>query len=157
MYGNATTTMCPPMLARNHHQCPQCQIPLAMLCNSYQSKGRGGNELGGLGGLWRSKLGAEHFVPKTTCDSKAVLIVRIMVLEVVLLELFVEGWKTVTAISIESRIQGITRLAFCDEGSNGSGHSRCSQRCLHRIQLLLRTNRRKRPCGRACKKVLQER
>ena len=119
--------------------------------------GREGSELGGPCGLWRCKLGAEHFVPKTTRDSKAVLIVRIVMLEVVLLELFVEGWKAVIAISIESRTQGSTILAFCDGGSNGSSHSRCSQRCLHRIQLLLRTNRRKTLCGRACKKVLQGR
>ena len=132
-------------------------MPLAMLCNQYQSEGREGSELGGPCGLWRCKLGAEHFVPKTTRDSKAVLIVRVVMLEVVLLELFVEGWKAVIAISVESGTQGSTILAFCDGGSNGSSHSRCSQRCLRRIQLLLRTNRRKILCGRACKKVLQGR
>ena len=155
MYANATTTTCPPMLARNRHQCSQCQMPLAMLCNRYQLEGREGSELGGPCGLRRCKLGAEHFVPKTTRDSKAVLIVRIVMLEMVLLELFVEGRKAAIAISIRRRTQGSMMLAFCDGGSNGSGHSRCSQRCLHRIQLLLRTNRRKTLCGRACKKVLQ--
>ena len=157
MCANATTTVCPPMLARNRHQCSQCQMPLAMLCNGYQSEGREGSELGSLCGLWRCKLGAEHFVPKTTRNSKAVLIVCIMMLEVILLELFVEGWKAVIAISIRSRTRRSSRLAFCDGGSNGSGHSKCSQRCLHKIQLLLRTNRRKTRCGRACKKVWQGR
>ena len=129
-------------------------MPLAMLCNGYQSEGREGSELGGPCGLWWCKLGAEHFVPKTTRDSEAVLIVRIVMLEVVFLELLVEGRKAVVAISIKSRTQGSTILAFCDGGSNGSSHSRCSQRCLHKIQLLLRTNRRRTLCGRACKKVL---
>ena len=119
--------------------------------------GREGSGLGGPCGLWRSKLGAEHLVPKTTGDSKAVLIVRIMMLKVVVLELFVVGWKAVIAISIKSRSRGSTILALRDGGSNGSGHSKCSQKCLHKIQLLLHTNRRKKRCGRACKKVWQGR
>ena len=145
---------CSPETATDAHN---AQMPLAMLCNGYQSEGREGSELGGLCGLWRSKLGAEYLVPKTTRDSKAVLIVRIVMLEVVLLELSVEGWKAVVIVSITSRTQGSIMLAFCDGGSNESSRSRCSQRCLHKIQLLLRTNRKKTRCGRACKKVWQER
>ena len=148
---------CSPETATDAHD---AQMPLAMLFNGYQSEGREGGGLGGPGGpcgLWRCKLGAEHFVPKTTRDSKAVFIVRIVMLEVVLLELFIVGWKAVIAVSITSRTQGSMLLAFCDGGSNGLSHSRCSQKCLHRIQLLLRTNRRKTLCGRACKKVLQGR
>ena len=157
MYANATTTMCPPMLAQTATDAHNAQMPLAMLCNGYQSEGREGSELGGPCGPWRCKLGAEYLVPKTTRDSKSVLIVRIVMLEVVLLELFVVGWKAVIIVSIKSRTQGSMMLAFCDGESNGSSRNRRSQRCLHKIQLLLRTNRRKTLYERACKKVLQGR
>ena len=60
-------------------------------------------KLGRLSGFRWPKLGAEHFVPKATRNTKAVLVVCIVVLEVVLLERFVVGWKAVTAFSIRRR------------------------------------------------------
>lgn len=56
--------------------------------------------LGGLCGFWRCKLGAKDCVPKATRDAETVLVVCVVVLEVVLLELFVVGWKAATTISV---------------------------------------------------------
>ena len=64
-----------------------------MLFNKHLNNGKRGNRLGGLRSLRRFKLGAKHFVPKTTRYAKAVLVVCVVVLEMVLFELFVEGWK----------------------------------------------------------------
>ena len=51
--------------------------------------------LGGFCGLWRSELGAEYLVPEAACDAETVGVVGVVVLEVVFLELAVEGWKAV--------------------------------------------------------------
>lgn len=61
--------------------------------------------LGGLCGLRRCKLGAKDCVPKTTRDAEAVLVVCVVVLKMILLELFVVGWKAATAISVRYRAQ----------------------------------------------------
>ena len=62
--------------------------------------------LGSLCGLWRSKLGAEDFIPETTRDAEPVLVVCVVVLEMVLLELLIVGWKATTAINIGYRTHG---------------------------------------------------
>ena len=61
--------------------------------------------LGSLCSFWRWKLGAKDLIPETTRDAKAVLVVCVVMLEVVLLELFVVGWKTATAIRIRYRVE----------------------------------------------------
>lgn len=61
--------------------------------------------LGRLCGFRRFKLGAKDFVPKATRNAEAIFVVFVVVLHVVLLELFVVGWKAVTTINIRYRAQ----------------------------------------------------
>lgn len=56
--------------------------------------------LGSLCGFRRRKLGVKDSIPKATRNSKAVFIVCVVMLEVVLLELLVVGWKPATAVSV---------------------------------------------------------
>ena len=60
----------------------------------------GNMRLGGLCGFWWCKLGAKDCIPKATRNAETILVVCVVVLKVVLLELSVEGWKTVTSISV---------------------------------------------------------
>ena len=66
-----------------------------------------GIELGSLCGFRRRpKLCAKDFIPKATRNSKAVFIVCVVMLEVVLLERFVVGWKAATAVSVGYSVEG---------------------------------------------------
>ena len=153
------TTQCQTILAQTRHRCSKmpkrhspCNLPRIMVMEDEEM------ELGSLCGFWWWKLSVEDFVPKATCNAEPVLVVCVVVLEMVPLELFVIGWKAATAVSIRYRIQSPSiRPTSCDVGSSGSSHSRCSQRSLHRTQLLLHTNHRRTLCVRACRRVLQGR
>lgn len=78
---------------------------LAMQCIRNEIGGGQGNELGGLCGLRRCKLGAKDLIPKATRHAEAVLVICVVVLEVVFLELLVIGWKAATMVSIHYRAQ----------------------------------------------------
>lgn len=53
-----------------------------------------------LDGLERRQLRSKHLVPEPACDSEAVLVVREVMLEVVLLQGAVVGWKSESRKSV---------------------------------------------------------
>lgn len=48
-----------------------------------------------LGQIGHDELSAKHAIPESACDSKSILVVLPVVIEVVGLELTVKGWKPV--------------------------------------------------------------
>lgn len=97
------------------------------------------------------KLSAEDAVPKATGDAKAIVEVREMMLEVVLLERLVVGRET---IDEHQRLAGIKRRAWRIDlltcgggGSSESCHNRHSRRHLHRRPSQRHTSCRRTPCA----------